>query len=133
MTDVPNLYRVILQVSDLDQAARFYADLLGITGRSIRGGRYYFDCGPVILALLDPTGEGATAQPAPDNIYFSVKDLDAVHERARKLGCLLTEEVHGARAGDIVTRPWGERSFYVRDPFGNRLCFVAAETIFTGQ
>jgi hypothetical protein len=26
----------------------------------------------------------------------------------------------------------GERSFYVADPFGNGLCFVAEETIFTG-
>ena len=28
---------------------------------------------------------------------------------------------------------WGERSFYVRDPFGNPLCFVDADTLFTGS
>ena len=34
--------------------------------------------------------------------------------------------------GQIATRPWGERSFYVHDPFGNPLCFVDAGSLFTG-
>ena len=34
--------------------------------------------------------------------------------------------------GQIAKRPWGEESFYVSDPFGNPLCFVAADTVFTG-
>jgi len=133
MTDIPNLYRVILQVSDLDQAANFYSKLLGHEGRRIRGARHYFDCGSVILALVDPTGEGEKARAIPDNIYFSVKDIEKVYARARELKCLSTDQVHGESAGEIVTRPWGERSFYVDDPFGNGLCFVAEETIFTGR
>jgi hypothetical protein len=32
--------------------------------------------------------------------------------------------------GEIATRPWGQRSFYMRDPFGNPLCFVDETTIF---
>lgn len=28
--------------------------------------------------------------------------------------------------------PWGERLFYLRDPFGNGLSFVARGTEFTG-
>jgi hypothetical protein len=53
MTDVPNLFRIILQVSDLSKAADFYAQLLGAAGRGIRGGRHYFDCGPVIRLPMD--------------------------------------------------------------------------------
>jgi uncharacterized glyoxalase superfamily protein PhnB len=87
----------------------------------------------VILALVDVTAGGEDAKPLPDYIYFSVEDLDEVHERARELGCLSTEDVHGASAGDIVVRPWGERSFYVKDPWGNGLCFVDSETLFTGR
>jgi hypothetical protein len=34
--------------------------------------------------------------------------------------------------GRIAVRPWGERSFYLHDPFGNPLCFVDARTLFTG-
>ena len=133
MSDGPNLYRLILQVSDLRTAVDFYSTLLGIEGRSIRGARHYFDCGAVILALLDVTTGGEEARPIPDNIYFSVNDLDAVYERAKKLGCLSAEDVHGASAGEIVTRPWSERSFYAQDPFGNGLCFVDENTLFTGK
>jgi predicted enzyme related to lactoylglutathione lyase len=133
MADVPSLFRVALQVSDLERAAAFYSKLLGIRGRSIRGARCYFDCGPVIVALVDPTEGGQAPKPTPDYIYFSVKDLESIHERARELGCLSRENVHDDKAGDIVKRPWGERSFYASDPFGNRLCFVDAQTLFTGR
>jgi len=34
--------------------------------------------------------------------------------------------------GEIARRPWGERSFYLHDPFGNPLCFVDAASIFKG-
>jgi len=112
----PTLYRIILQVDNLDKAEDFYGKLLGDRGRRIpRGSRHYIDCGPVILALVDVTGEntsGLEPKPTPDYIYFSVSDVDAVHERARELNCLSDEDVHGASAGEVVRRPWGERSFY---------------------
>jgi catechol 2,3-dioxygenase-like lactoylglutathione lyase family enzyme len=133
MTDVPQIFRVILQVSDLDKAADFYSKLLDANGRRIPGARHYFDCGPIILALVDPTTGGDKATPTPDYIYFSVGDLDKIHSRAQKLGCLSKEMVHEESAGEIVTRPWGERSFYAEDPFGNLLCFVDERTIFTGR
>jgi catechol-2,3-dioxygenase len=128
------LFRVILQVSDLDQAAEFYSKLLNDPGRRIpRASRHYIDCGPVILALVDVTAGGEQAKPLPDYVYFAVKDLEQVYERARELDCLSTEDVHGASAGEIVVRPWGERSFYVQDPWGNGLCFVDDKTLFTGR
>ncbi|MFN2492446.1 MAG: VOC family protein [Pyrinomonadaceae bacterium] len=127
------LFRIILQVDDLDRAAEFYTKLLGDKGRRIpRASRHYFDCGQVILALVDPTPGGETVKPLPDYIYLAVSDLEEVHARARELRCLSTQDVHGANASDIVVRPWGERSFYVADPWGNGLCFVDDKTLFTG-
>ena len=134
MADIPKLYRVILQVSDLDRSAEFYSKLLGTEGRRIRGGfRHYFDCGAVILALVDPSADNENARPNPDNIYFSVANLEAAHARASDLECLSTGDVHGAPAGEIVVRPWGERSFYAFDPSGNPICFVEESTVFTGR
>ena len=133
MNDIPKVFRVTLQVSDMDKATKFYSKLLGDKGRPIHGARHYYDCGAVILALLDPTAGRVRAEPSPDIVYFSVKDLRKVHTRARALKCLSKEMVHGEEGGDIVMRPWGERSFYADDPFGNALCFVDARTIFTGS
>jgi predicted enzyme related to lactoylglutathione lyase len=134
MAKAPKLFRIILQVSDLDQAADFYSKLLDDPGRRIpRASRHYIDCGPVILALVDVAAGGEEAKPLPDKIYFAVSDLEEVYARASDLGCLSTDDVHGASAGEIVVRPWGERSFYVYDPWGNGLCFVDEKTLFTGR
>ena len=134
MSDNAVLFRIILQVDDLDKAEEFYGTLLGDRGRRIpRAGRHYIDCGQVILALVNVTAEGNQPQPLPDNIYFSVNDLEAVHARATALNCLSTEDVHGDSAGEITKRPWGERSFYAFDPWGNPICFVDATTLFTGK
>lgn len=129
----PRLFRVIVQVGDLEPATRFYGELLGVPGRTVGGGRCYFDCGDVILAILDPSGGGTRPRPNADYIYFAVDDLDAVHARAARLEGLSAGSVHGEGAGEIATRPWGERSFYARDPWGNGLCFVDATTVFTGR
>jgi len=131
---VPKLFRIALQVGDLDKAAAFYSKLLDDQGRRIpRGSRHYFDCGPVILALVDVTAGDLEPKPIPDYVYLAVSDLDQVYERAKELNCLAKEGVHGAAASEIVKRPWGELSFYAEDPWGNGLCFVDENTLFTGR
>lgn len=133
MADAPTLFRVTLQVPDLVEAVKFYETLLGVKGRAIHGARHYIDCGPVILAILDPTRGGEEARPIPDYLYFSVGAIEAYHTRALGMGCLSDADVHGESGGALVMRPWGELSFYVNDPFGNGLCFVDAATVFTGR
>ncbi len=121
------LFRVILQVGDLDRAANFYWKVLGESGERVSGGRHYFKCGDTILACFWPDGDGRddiSTRPNPDNVYFAVDDLEAYRER-----------VSSAGASDVSTievRPWGERSFYALDPFGNPICFVDETTLFTG-
>jgi len=128
--NIPQIFRIHIQVKDLKEAAAFYAKLLGIEGRLLPGARHYFDCGSVILGLL---GRGDDALPMPDILYFSVTDIEAVHARAKKLGCLSKESVHDEPGGEIVARPWGERSFYAVDSCGNELCFVDAGTVYSGR
>jgi len=129
------LFRVALQVADLSQAAEFYTKLLDDPGIPIpRGSRHYFNCGSVILALVDVAkGAGERPSPTPDYIYFAVNNLDEVFARAKALDCLAQDRYHDQNAGEIVKRPWGEVSFYVEDPWGNGLCFVDETTLFTGQ
>lgn len=130
----PTLFRIILQVGNLDEAEAFYGKLLGDAGRRIpRASRHYIDCGPVILALVDPAIDNESPKPLPDYIYFAVNDLESIHKRASELNCLSDDDVHGESAGAIVVRPWRERSFYVNDRWGNGLCFVDDQTLFTGK
>ncbi len=124
---IPSIFRIFVPVSDLEKGTTFYQRLFDTDGRIIFGGRRYFDCGPVILALVENSGP-----PIADHVYFAVPNLETVFTRAKDLDCLETGAVHGEAAGEIVKRPWGERSFYARDPFGNGLCFVDESTLFTG-
>lgn len=123
-----SIFRIFCPVGNFDDALKFYRRLFDDEGRTIHHGRHYFDCGPVIFAVIETGGT-----PIGDHIYFAVSDLDAVHARAKDLGCCETGEVHGGPAGEITVRPWGERSFYARDPWGNGLCFVDEATLFTGR
>jgi predicted enzyme related to lactoylglutathione lyase len=121
------LFRVILPVSVIEEAAVYYSAVLGQPGSRISPGRHYFGCGSAILACFDPRADGDDwdAKPNPDHVYFAVDDLDAYFERVRA-------RPNGAVLRPIETQPWGERSFYCVDPFGNKLCFVDERTVFTG-
>jgi hypothetical protein len=129
--DVPNLFRINIEVGNLDEAADFYAHLLAQPGRKQAGSRCYFNAGSVTLQVVDVSSAGKP-HPAAKALYFTVKDLDSIFARAKALGCLSRERVHGTPAGDITVRPWGERSFYAQDKWENPLCFVEAGTIYPG-
>src|SRR6516165_9062490 len=130
-SDVPQFFRLNIEVSDLKSAISFYSKLLGIEGRKQAGSRCYFECGPVTLQVVEVT-QSHPPHAAAKALYFMVKDLEAVFERAQELKCVASEEVHGAPGGGIVVRPWGERSFYVDDPWNNPLCFVEEGTVYKG-
>jgi tRNA (guanine37-N1)-methyltransferase len=122
------IFRVIMPADDLDACVRFYAAVLARPGERVAPGRHYFDCGAVILAVVqhaaDAPGHNGPP-PNPDHVYFAVSDLKAMHGRVKAAGPAWVE----AR---IRRRPWGERSFYARDPARNPICFVDEETCFTG-
>jgi uncharacterized glyoxalase superfamily protein PhnB len=54
-------------------------------------------------------------------LYIAADDVDAVLERV--------QSASGRVEQPISTKPWGERSFYACDPFGNRLCFIDSRSL----
>jgi len=132
----PKLFRVILPVSDIDRAATFYETVLGMKGMRVSNGRHYFDCDGTILACFDPAADGDAYQaaPLPEWLYFAVDDIEATYDACVAAKATFAPgDVHGDAAGKIAKRPWGERSFYIHDPFGNKLCFVDRPTVYTGR
>jgi predicted enzyme related to lactoylglutathione lyase len=127
---MPRLFRVILPVTDIEEAKKFYGLVLGMSGERISPGRHYFDCGGTILACYDPVADGDGLQEGwkqhpRQYVYFAVSDLDATHQLAMNAGGTIVE-------GGIQKMPWGERMFWARDPFGNPISFVDEKTLFTG-
>jgi len=129
--EAPSLFRMNIEVGNLDEATRFYGRLLGLVGRMQAGSRCYFTCGAVTLQVVDVSFVGKP-HAAAKALYFVVNELDAIFARAKSLRCLSAEDVHGEPGGQIRVRPWGERSFYVEDKWHNPMCFVEAGTIYPG-
>jgi uncharacterized glyoxalase superfamily protein PhnB len=122
----PRLFRVIIPVSSITAATAYYAAVLEQPGVRVSPGRHYFGCGSVIVACFDPRADGDSwdASPNPDHVYFAVDDLEEYYARVSALPQTSLRQ-------PIQTQPWGERSFYCNDPFGNKLCFVDERTLFT--
>ena len=129
--DVPSFFRLNIEVGNLDEADEFYSNLLGIEGRRQAGARCYFTCGPVTLQVVD-VSSASEPHPAAKALYFTVKNLEAIFERAKTLNSLSEENVHGVSGGEISVKPWGERSFYAQDKWSNPLCFVEEGTVYPG-
>ncbi|MBT8078770.1 MAG: VOC family protein [Gammaproteobacteria bacterium] len=131
------IFRILIPVSDIEQAAGFYGAVLSQAGQRISPGRHYFNCGGLVLACFDPVadGDGYDPEPLPEPIYFAVDDLQTVFDRAASAGATFPDDEipNVGYLGKIQKRPWGEVSFYASDPFGNPLCFVSSESVFTGD
>jgi len=111
---------VILIVSDLDRALRFYTEVLGLPLGHRSGPYAQFNTGTTRLALytrdaMEQTLGMSLISPADNaagfELGFKVPDVNAA----------FTEIV--ARGAPVVIpptdRPWGQRTAYIRDPDGH--------------
>ncbi len=135
---IANLATVVLPVRGLGRADAVYEELLGLDADVTVPGRHSFYCDGCALTLVNTVEharqhdlEPPAFEPNPELVYFAVSDLDAVWERAQKLPMEPLEDDDVGQG--IAHRPWGERSFYARDPSGNPVCFVDDTTLFTGS
>lgn len=84
--------QIAVTVSDLDQATRFYRDVLGMELTFEAPGMTFFRCGDIRLMLgrsEDDSGGG------PSHIvYYRVADIEAASEALRARGLEFTHEPH---------------------------------------
>lgn len=111
------LGHVLLQVTDLDAAERFYLGLLGLTVKK----REKFRDGRPLLVTDQGLGltDGAPKERGPvEHIAFQARDVAGMAERARDAGVKI---IRGPEASSYG------RSLYLADPDGNQIELFGAE------
>jgi catechol 2,3-dioxygenase-like lactoylglutathione lyase family enzyme len=111
---------VVLIVDDLDKALGFYTEVLGLRLGHRSGEFAQLDTGATRLSFYTREAMaktiGSTLQPPAQDapgfeIGFKVPDVDAAFTE------LVTEGASPVTSP--TTRPWGQRTAYIRDPDGN--------------
>jgi catechol 2,3-dioxygenase-like lactoylglutathione lyase family enzyme len=116
---VAEVLETCLYAADLDAAAAFYGDVLGLHEVSRVAGRHvFFRCGSRMLLLFDPerTAEPGDVPPhgahGPGHVAFGVPEAELDQWRAHL-------STHGVAVEREAHWPRGGRSVYLRDPAGN--------------
>jgi catechol 2,3-dioxygenase-like lactoylglutathione lyase family enzyme len=123
--ELQHILETCLYVDDLERAAAFYQDVLGLKIESRLDGRHVFmHCGQRMLLLFNPlVSREATEQfPGhgsfgPGHLAFGVResDIDGWIQRLKSQQVGIEKILHW---------PQGGRSVYFRDPAGNLLEFA---------
>jgi len=124
------LIRIVLPVSDIELAATFYFNVLGIPGKRIDKGMHFFKCGELALICYDPLPNGDKLGQGwmhHENQFtsFSVNNIEATFIR-------ILNNPDAEVDSNIQENNLGEKLFYALDPFGNPICFIDEKTIFEG-
>jgi catechol 2,3-dioxygenase-like lactoylglutathione lyase family enzyme len=116
---------VVLIVEDLDRALNFYTDVLGFQLGHRSGDYAQLKTGATRLAFYTREAMamtlGLSLKPPSDEspgfeIGFKVADVDAAFLEVIEKGA--TAAMHP------TTRPWGQRTAYIRDPDGHLIELV---------
>lgn len=93
---------------DLDRAASFYRDILGLELVMDHGWFRTYGSDAKMTVQVSFASEGGSGTPVPD-LSIEVDDVEAAVKRF--------QEANVAIEYGPVSEPWGVRRFYVRDPF----------------
>ncbi|MBA2781089.1 VOC family protein [Billgrantia kenyensis] len=94
---------------ELDQAAAFYGDILGLDLLMDHGWFRTYGSDAKMTVQVSFGIEGGSGTPVPD-LSIEVDDIEAALARFEKASVPIE---YGP-----ISEPWGVRRFYVRDPFG---------------
>lgn len=114
--------RLHIYISDMDNMVRFYNQILEFPvvryWRSQGGDGTMLDVGGNIIELFSKNKKNYGDKKYYGNVSVSikVKDVNKLYEKFKKKNIEL---------GDISDNPWGDTSFSIVDPEGNRLAFFS--------
>lgn len=112
--DLGSIMQILVPVTDIDRAAEFYEDVLGLPLLFEYPGNAFFDADGMRLYLAQPTEEAFDGRAS---IYFRVEDVTGTLERLEAKGAQVRERpeiVFGTDAYDLWLA-------FVQDPDGNNI------------
>jgi metallothiol transferase len=110
---IKTVWSVTFYVSDLKEAARFYAETLGLDKKCEYSSYVGFECGGVEIGLIPKPERERRASPASSSVEFLVDNVDKMYRELRERGVRFVKELHA--------EPWGGRQATFTDPDGNIL------------
>lgn len=117
-----NLTHCCIITDDVNQLTNFYEKILKLDAERYGDNYSEIAAGNTQLAIFDVFEQESlapgTARVRSNEsllLEFNVEDLEAEYKRIRDMGIDI--------AKDITTQPWGNTSFYFRDPDGNLINF----------
>lgn len=113
-TGLGPLGQISRSVNDIEQAQRWYAEVLGLKHLFTFGKLAFFDCGGTRLFL---TQESRAAGPE-SVLYFRVEDIQGTYERLKGKGVEFVDAPHMIHRHGDGTEEW--MSFF-KDPEGRLL------------
>ena len=112
--DLGTIMQILVPVTDVDRAAAFYEDVLGLPLLFKYPGNAFFDADGVRIYLAKPAEPGFDGAAT---IYFRVDDVTAVFERLVDRGATVRERPEVAHR-DASYDLW---LAFVQDPDGNNI------------
>ena len=113
-TPLGPIMQILVPVSDVERAATFYEDVLGLPLLFRFPGNAFFDAHGVRLYLAAPSEPGYTG---PATLYFRVDDVTATFERLVARGAVVREPPEITHR-DATYDLW---LAFVSDPDGNNI------------
>lgn len=106
----------IFAVRDLNEALRYYCDVLGFS-EAWKWGQPPHRAGVTMDQVeIHLDGAGLGAPPGQSIAYCHMTGIEEFYQECRRRGATVERE--------LGERPWGVRDFQVADPSGNKLGFA---------
>jgi catechol 2,3-dioxygenase-like lactoylglutathione lyase family enzyme len=110
---IKTVWSITFHVSNLEKAAKFYEETLGLEKKYEYSSYVGFECGGVEIGLAPKITEGQKVSPLSPSVEFLVDDVEKVYRELKNKGVKIIKELH--------EDPWGGKQATFTDPDGNIL------------
>ena len=113
---IKTVWCITFYVSNLEKAAKFYEEILGLEKKYEYPNYVGFECGGVEIGLIPKLKEREKVNPSSPSVEFLVDDVEKFYNELKNKGVKFVKELH--------EEPWGGRQATFTDPDDNVLEIV---------